>query len=453
MTYLHKPFRLPQRADKNKSARTETAIARIDALAHDGRGIARIGGKAVLIHGALPDEEVSFTYTGRHNKHDEGQAEAIHRSSADRVAPGCAHFGICGGCNLQHLDTARQIVSKQDFLLDNLSRIGRVRPEQILEPLTGPYWGYRHKARLGVKYVRKKGRVLVGFRERNSRFLADLRRCEVLHPRVGGLLEALARLVEGLSIRERMPQIEVAVGDTVVALSFRVLDPPSSEDRTKLIAFGQERDIQIYLQPKGPETTYLLWPQSEALHYRLPNHHLSFEFRPYHFTQVNPEINRKMVDRAIELLEPHHDERILDLFCGLGNFTLALAKRAREVVGVEGDQSLVEWAERNARGNAINNVRFFAADLSGDVAAQTWMREDYDKVLLDPPRSGALEMIPYLAALEVRRLVYVSCHPATLARDAGELVHRWGYRLVSAGVMDMFPHTAHVESIALFERT
>lgn len=443
MTYLHKQFSLPNR----------TANARIDALAHDGRGIAHVEGKAVFIQGALPGEEVSFSYTARHNKHDEAQAQEIIQPGADRVEPRCAHFGTCGGCNLQHLNATQQIAFKQDFLLDNLARIGKVRPEQVLAPLTGPHWGYRHKARLGVKYVRKKGRVLVGFRERNSRFLADLRRCEVLHPRVGSLLEQLTKLVEELSIRERVPQIEVAVGDTAVALNFRVLDPPTSADKARLMVFGQEHNMQIYLQPKGPETTHLLWPEDEDLYYRLPNHDLTFEFRPNHFTQVNPEINQKMVDRVVELLELQQTDQVLDLFCGLGNFTLPLARKAREVVGIEADHSLVDWAQYNARRNSIDNVRFFTTDLMDEVATQPWMQESYHKVLLDPPRLGALEMMPHLAALGAHRVVYVSCHPATLARDAGELVHRFGYRLINAGVMDMFPHTAHVESVALFERS
>jgi 23S rRNA (uracil1939-C5)-methyltransferase len=350
------------------------------------------------------------------------------------------------------LDPARQIVYKQDWLLENLLRIGKVQPEQVLEPLTGPYWGYRHKARLGVRYVPKKGRVLVGFRERSSSFVADLRRCEILHPRVGFLLEDLGELVHGLSIFRRLPQIEVAAGDAGLALSFRVLDSPSAEDRARLVEFGRRHDVQIYLQPKGPETTHLLWPETAELSYRLPAYDLELKFKPFHFTQVNAEINRRMIDRAIALLDVKGDDRVLDLFCGLGNFTLPLARRAASVVGVEGDIPLLQWAGQNARDNGVDNVRFFVADLSAEVDAQPWMGERYDKVLLDPPRSGALEMMAQIARLNPRRVVYVSCHPATLARDAGELVHRFGYGLLSAGVMDMFPHTAHVESIALFGR-
>ncbi len=437
------PVRLP----------AETVAARVDDLAHDGRGIAHVDGKAVFIEGALPGEDVRFNYTARHSQYDEGQAEAVITLSPDRVEPRCAHFGVCGGCSLQHLAADRQLAVKQHWLLDNLARIGKVQPEQLLEPLRGPSWGYRHKARLGVRQVIKKGRVLVGFRERYRPYLADLKRCEVLQPRLGGLLEALGQLVGRLSIRDRLPQIEVAIGDEIAALSFRVLIPPSAEDQALLCDFGQQHNLYIYLQPKGPATTYLLWPErADPLSYRLPDYDLELAFMPCHFIQINPAINRQAVAQAVALLDIQTDERVLDLFCGLGNFTLALARRAREVVGVEGDASLVEWAGRNAVRNGIDNVRFYAADLTRDVLAQDWMQDSYDKLLLDPPRSGALEMIPRLAALQARRVVYVSCHPATLARDAGELVQCGGYRLVSAGVMDMFPHTTQVESIALFER-
>lgn len=431
----------------------ETFPARIDALAHDGRGIAHLDGKAVFIHGALPGENVTFNYTRRHSKHDEGEIAEVMTPAPDRVSPPCRHFGVCGGCNLQHLAPERQVNVKQDWLLENLRRIGGLQPEQILEPLTGPTGGYRRKARLGVKYVAKKERVLVGFRERRKPYLADLNRCEVLHPAVGERLEMLAQLIQELSIYPQLPQIEVAVGDEAVALNFRVLAPPSETDKAKLAAFARHWNIRIYLQPKGPETTYLLWPEAAPpLHYRLPDHATTLQFEPYHFTQINADINRRMVNRVLRLLDLRGDERILDLFCGLGNFSLALARHCREVVGVEGDETLVAQAEHNARLNGIGNAHFFPADLTGEVTAYPWMQPSYEGILLDPPRSGALEMIPRLAALGARRIVYVSCHPATLARDIGELVHRFGYRLLSAGVMDMFPHTAHVESIVLLER-
>jgi 23S rRNA (uracil1939-C5)-methyltransferase len=441
---------MPPRSRKQRLP-TETFSAHVDALAHDGRGIARVGGKAVLLQDALPGEEVQFRYTARHNRYDEGATTEIHHPSPDRVAPRCPHFGLCGGCHLQHLDSARQIACKQTWLLDNLTRIGKVQPEEIFEPLTGPPWGYRRKARLGVKHVPKKGRVLVGFREHKSPYVADLTRCEVLHPRVGHLLTDLGFLVQSLSIYNRLPQIEVAVGDdAVVALSFRVLDPPTETDRAALIEFGRHHDIQIHLQPKGPDTTHRLWPEQARLSYRLPGYDLELDFEPFHFTQVNTDINRPMVDRALNLLEITTEDRILDLFCGLGNFTLPLARRAGAVVGVEGDSALVASAQRNAERNAVDNARFFVTDLTGDVGDALWARGHYDKIILDPPRSGALEVLERVAVLSPRRVVYVSCHPATLARDAGELVNRFGYRLLGAGVMDMFPHTAHVESIALF---
>jgi 23S rRNA (uracil1939-C5)-methyltransferase len=437
---------------KLSRAPLESRSASIEGLAHDGRGVAHREGKTVFIEGALPGETVSFTGVARHNQYDEGRVDSILTPSPERVQPRCAHFGVCGGCSLQHLDAGRQLAYKQTWLLDNLSRIGKVQPQQVLEPLGGPHWAYRYKARLGVKYVAKKERVLVGFRERHAPYLADLRRCEILHPRIGGLLEDLAELVAGLSLARRVPQIELAAGDDAVALSFRVLQPPTDEDRARLIAFGQAHDLHIYLQPGGVQSTALLWPEQANLRYSLPNQAVELTFLPYHFMQINPAVNRRMVDRAIELLAVRPEDSVLDLFCGLGNFTLALARHAREVVGVEGDAESVAWAERNALRNGIGNARFHAADLTRGNEGAPWLEQPYDKIVLDPPRSGALPILSRLAGLGAGRLVYVSCHPATLARDAAELVHRYGYRLVSAGVMDMFPHTTHVESIALFER-
>ena len=425
--------------------------ANVTGLAHDGRGIAHIDSKAVFIQDALPDEQVQFHYTATHSQFDEGVCDQVIQAAADRVEPRCAHFGVCGGCSLQHLAPERQIEYKQDWLLDNLSRIGKVQPAEVLPALTGPHWAYRYKARLGVKHVIKKERVLVGFRERESAFLADLRRCEILHPTLGPLLPELAELIGSLSIYNRLPQIEVAAGDNALALSFRVLDPPTEQDRAALTAFAERHSIQVYLQPKGPATTTLLWPQQAELTYQLPEFELELAFLPYHFTQVNPALNRQMVSRAVALLDVQAGERVLDLFCGLGNFTLPLARRAAEVVGIEGEPSLVEWARRNAVRNAVHNARFVTADLAAEDEHNPVWGQNYDKVLLDPPRSGALAVLPRLARCQARRIVYVSCHPATLARDAGELVHSHGYRLLQAGVMDMFPHTAHVESIAVFE--
>lgn len=435
----------------SKRLTRESDVAQVEGLSHDGRGIAHVDGKAVFIHGALPGEEVHFTYTGWHSQYAEGQVETVLHSSLERVAPRCPHYGLCGGCRLQHLQSDKQILYKEKWLLDNLNRIGKVTPEDILKPLLGKPWGYRHKARLGVKYVKKKGRVLVGFRERNNSYLADLQSCDILHPRVGGKLTELANLIGSLSIYDRVPQIEVAAGDTEVALSFRVLALPSDADQDMLKNFGQQHNFYVYVQPKGPQTTYLLWPPREScVDYHLRDQNLVFSFQPYHFVQINPEINRHMVTQALTLLDPQPEERILDLFCGLGNFTLPLAQLAKEVVGIEGDSQLIEWAQCNAQNNSIGNVGFYVANLAQSIENEPWMNGHYHKVLLDPPRSGALEIIPQIALLRPQRIVYISCHPATLARDAGELVHRFGYHLIKAGVMDMFPHTAHVESMALF---
>jgi 23S rRNA (uracil1939-C5)-methyltransferase len=337
-------------------------------------------------------------------------------------------------------------------LLDSLTHIAKVEPAQVLEPMTGLLWGYRRRARLGVKYVAKKGRVLVGFRERRSPYIADLQRCEVLDERVGGLLGELATLIDGLSIRDRLPQIEVAGGDAIMGLNFRVLAPPSAEDLASLQAFGAQHGFALYLQPGGVDSVQPWSPECAELSYRLPEFALDLQFQPWHFVQVNAVLNRQLVKRACDLLQLKSASRVLDLFCGLGNFTLALARRVQEVVGVEGDASLVEWARLNAVRNRITNVEFHAADLTGDLAGQPWAQGSYDRVLLDPPRSGALAMMPHIAALGAERVVYVSCHPATLARDVGELVHRLGYRLESVGILDMFPHTAHVESIAVLVR-
>jgi 23S rRNA (uracil1939-C5)-methyltransferase len=445
-------------AAKRKQWAAEPLTVRIEDLTHEGRGVARRDRKAVFVEGALPGEEVRCVYTIRRSRRDEARVLDVLERSPERVEPRCAHFAICGGCALQHLEPAAQVALKQRWLLDSLIHIGKVQPGQVLEPLLGPIWGYRRRARLGVKWVAKKDRVLVGFRERHSAFVADLRRCEVLDERVGGLLEELARLIEGLSIRDRIPQIEVAGGDTAMSLNFRVLAPPSETDRERLREFGERHGLTLYLQPGGPESIQPLdrpsppapLPQGARgdLSYRLESG-LDLTFEPDHFVQINAAINRQLVERVSELLAIGPQDRVLDLFCGLGNFTLALAGRAREAVGIEGDGRLVEQARRNAARNGIENAVFQVADLAGELTGQPWLDGGYDQVLLDPPRSGALELMPRVAALGARKIVYVSCHPATLARDVGVLVHQFGYRLESAGVLDMFPHTAHVESLAV----
>ncbi len=437
---------------RRKPLPAEPVEAEIESLTHDGRGLTHVDGKAVFVHGALAGERVRFRYTRIQRRYDEGVVTEVLTASPRRVTPRCPQFGVCGGCALQHMDPAAQIGMKQEILGDVLRRIGKVEPESWLEPLSAGHWGYRRKARLGVRWVAKKGRVLVGFRERGSAFVADLARCDVLHPSVGERLADLAALIEGLSIRERVPQIEVAQGDGPVVLIFRVLDPPSASDLGRLAAFGEETGLHVYLQEGGVESVRPLPGQAVDLHYSLPQHGVRIAFEPSDFTQVNLEMNRLMVDQALGLLDPRPDERVLDLFCGLGNFTLPIARRAASVVGVEGDEGLVARAAANARANALHNVHFHRADLYGDIELAPWRRESFHKALLDPPRSGALQVLDLLAETGVRRLVYVSCYPSTLARDAERLVHGLGYRLRAAGAMDMFPHTAHVESMAVFEK-
>jgi 23S rRNA (uracil1939-C5)-methyltransferase len=426
---------------------------RIESLTHDGRGIARVDGKPVFIDGALPGEDVSFVYTDSRRDYAEGKVESLHAAAPGRVAPRCPSFGVCGGCSFQHAADDTQIELKQSLLVEQFRRVAKLEEIPLFPPLTGPSWGYRHKARLGVKYVAKKGRVLVGFRERSSPFIAELEVCPVLHPKVGKHLSELSDLIGGLSLRDRLPQIEVAVGDDRAALVFRILEDLTDEDIRRLKDFGARFDFNIYVQRKGPDSVRALFPERpELLRYELPEQGVEFRFQPTDFTQVNIEINRKMVTRVMELLDPQPGERILDLFCGIGNFTLPLATRAGQVVGVEGSREAVERAAWNAQEQGLGNVECHVADLTAPLAGQPWADAHYDKILLDPSRAGAEEVLAGVPRWAARRIVYVSCNPSTLARDAGILVHEHGYRLVRAGVMDMFPQTAHVESIALFEK-
>jgi 23S rRNA (uracil1939-C5)-methyltransferase len=385
-----------------------------------------------------------------HSKYDEGRTIEVLQAANDRVDAKCQHFGVCGGCSLMHMAPEAQLALKQKTLEEHLNHFGNVTPERWLAPLTGPLWGYRRKARLGVKHVPKKERVLVGFREKGTPYLALLERCEVLDPRVGARLAELGEMIAKLEGFNRIAQIEVAMDDEHTALVFRNLDPLSEQDQQALIAYGQANDLWIYLQSGGPATVTPLWPENPQLSYA-PEEGLNLEFEPNDFTQVNAGINKKMIHRTMELLEISADDRILDLFCGLGNFTLPLAKRVTEVVGVEGDEALVRHALDNAAKNGLANATFEQADLTKtELKDYPWAKAGFNKILLDPPRSGAFEVLHQLAALGAERIVYVSCNPATLARDAGELVNNHGYTLVSTGVMDMFPHTTHVESIALF---
>lgn len=426
--------------------------AEVVDLTHEGNGVIKRAedGKTVFVHGALPGERVRYQATYRHKNYDEGKLIERLSSSPDRVTPDCPHFELCGGCALQHLAPAAQIKFKQNMLLESLQRLGGVSPEQIMPALTGPYWNYRHKARLGVKDVPAKGRVLVGFRERSAPYIADATVCKVLAGGVGEWLEPLSDMVAKLSIRQRLPQIEVAVGDDRTALVFRVLEAPTEADKAVLLAFGAEYGTDIWLQTKGPTTAAPLNDAPELLHYELPEHDITVPFKPTDFTQINPVINRQMIAQALDLLALDGSNNVLELFSGLGNFTLPLARQAKAVTAVEGDAALVSRAEANAKALGFNNVTYRVANLYEPLDILPWGKQQFDRALIDPPRSGAKEVLPLLAAAGAKRLVYVSCHPGSLARDAGLLVKEHGYRLEKAGVMDMFPHTAHVESMALF---
>lgn len=429
------------------------AAERMDvvSLAHDGRGVARVGGKTVFVAGALPGETIMATRRRRHRRYDEADLTALLSAAPGRVEPGCVHFGTCGGCALQHLDSARQLEAKQGHLAAQLARLGRVEPATWLEPLRGPQWGYRRRARLGVRYVPKKGRVLVGFRERAKPYVADLRRCPVLAAPVGDMIEALADLVGRLSIRERLPQIEVAVAEQATALLLRVLDMPTEEDRALLSAFASQHSVEFYLQTGGPDSVAPLANSTTPLSYRLPASGVQIGFAPGDFIQVNASVNAAAVELALSLLAPAPQDTVLDLFCGLGNFTLPLARRAARAIGVEGDAALVTRARDNAGANGIGNADFHVADLAADPGSPPWVPAPCQRLLLDPPRAGAAGVLPLVGRLAPERLVYLSCHPASFARDAGVLVNEFGFTLRSAGVLDMFPHTAHVESIAVFE--
>ncbi|MBS0377656.1 MAG: 23S rRNA (uracil(1939)-C(5))-methyltransferase RlmD [Proteobacteria bacterium] len=418
------------------------------ALTSEGEGVVH-GGKTVFVAGALPGEEIRFRRRRRHRQHDEGELLEVLTPAADRVVPRCPHFGVCGGCALQHLSGAAQLAAKAAELRDTLARIAKVAPGRWLEPLAGPAWGYRRRARLGVKFVIKKGAVVVGFRERAAPYIAQLTQCEVLKAPAGTLIGPLSELVMQLSIREQLPQIEVAVADNATALVLRVLAEPTADDLARLRAFESRHGLRLYLQPRGIDSVAALSGAAEPLHYRLAGPDVTLEFLPTDFIQVNAEVNARLVDRALELLAPEGSSRVLDLFCGLGNFTLPLARHAGEVVGVEGDAGLIARARRNAERNALGNASFHVADLAVPVEAQPWARGRYSHVLLDPPRTGARAVLPWLAGVGAARVLYISCHPGSLARDVGVLVHEHGMKLEAAGVVDMFPHTAHVESVAL----
>jgi 23S rRNA (uracil1939-C5)-methyltransferase len=426
----------------------------VESLDQEGRGVAHRDGKAIFIEGALPGETVAYKVHRRKPSYEIATVTEVLRQSASRVAPGCAFFGVCGGCSLQHLEPRAQVAVKQRVLEDDLWHIGRVRAEQILPAIYGPWWGYRHRARLTVRYVPKKGGALVGFHERRSSYVADMTSCEILPSRISGLLLPLRALVDGLSIRTRMPQIEVALGDACDVLVFRVLVEPSIADLVLLRAFAERHGVGIYLQPGGPDTAYAFHPAQPAdLYYDLPEFDLRIGFSPTEFTQVNHAVNCVLVRRALALLEVQPGERVADLFCGLGNFTLAIARSGGKVVGIEGSGELVRRAAANAKRNGLQEAAHFVEmDLYEEGVPSLLRMGGFGRMLLDPPRDGAIEVVKALAAEAPRRIVYISCNPATLARDAAVLVHSRGYALRAAGVVNMFPHTSHVESIAMFER-
>ena len=458
----------------------------VQSMDLDAQGVARKpDGKVVFIDGALPFELVTANTHRKKNNWEQASLVAIHRESSQRVRPDCPHFGLhagaCGGCKMQHLHVGAQVAVKQRVLEDNLWHLGKVKAETMLRPIEGPAWGYRYRARLAVRHVIKKGQVLVGFHERKSRYIADMQTCKILPPHVDAMLMPLRALIASLDARDTCPQIELACGDTVTALVLRHLEPLSTGDITRLRAFAAEHHVQWWLQPKGPDTVKLLDEGGEQLSYALPDFGITMPFKPTDFTQVNPHINRVLVSRALRLLAVQPHERVIDWFCGLGNFTLPLATQAREVLGIEGSEALVARSRENY---ALNQVQapdhkalaatdFVARNLFEMTPEMLVADGTADKWLVDPPREGAFALAKALADIEQarigaegsgplpagaegwtppKRIVYVSCNPATLARDAGLLVHLAGYRCTAAGMINMFPHTAHVESMAVFER-
>jgi 23S rRNA (uracil1939-C5)-methyltransferase len=437
----------------------------IKSLDIEARGIGHLTnedgtqGKVIFVEGALPGERVGFQSFRRKAKWEAATMTELHRESALRVKPKCKYFGTCGGCAMQHLEPTAQVATKQRVLEDNLWHLGKVRAETMMRPIYGPTWGYRYRARLSVRNVRKKGGVLVGFHERKSPYVAEMETCEILPPHVSAMLVPLRRLVESLSIFDQVPQIELAVGEDVTALVLRIMAPLTDHDKELLKAFADEYRIQWWLQPKGPDTAYPFYPTDVELHYVLPEFGVRMPFKPTDFTQVNHHINRVLVARALRLLDAQPHERVADLFCGLGNFTLPIATQVREVVGIEGSATLTERALDNARANGLaEKTTFYCRNLfeasTGDLIALG----KFDRMLIDPPREGAIAVCEALVGLgeahpemKPSRIVYVSCNPSTLARDAATLVHQGGYVLKQAGVVNMFPHTAHVESMAIFE--
>lgn len=442
--------------------RQQVKTVRIESLDQEGRGVAHHEGKVAFIEGGLPGELVTYTVIRGKPSYDFGEVEQVLEPSSQRVQPGCPHFGVCGGCAMQHLEAISQVAAKQRMLEDQLWHIGRVKPERMLSPIAGPAWAYRHKARLRVRYVMKKGGMLVGFNERASSFVADIQQCRVLPKHVSDLLLPLRGMIEALTIKDSLPQIELAVGEHSTVLVLRILQPLADQDLPILEAFASEHGVQLWTQSKGPDTVRPLFPAVVDLpEYSLPEYGLRYPFHPTEFTQVNPAINRVMIRRAMQLLSPQADERIADFFCGLGNFSLPMARSGATVLGIEGSAALVKRAQENAELNGLGaKVSYQEADIFDMTPERLLALGAFDKWLIDPPRDGAIELIKALPDHEPgddhqthipKCIVYVSCNPSTLSRDAAVLVQRKGYVLKACGIINMFPHTTHVESMALFE--
>ncbi len=439
------------RRSRNKLPQEPVELS-IGDLSHDGRGVAKWNEKVVFVQNALPGEVVMAKLNRKTRNYNEALAVEILQTSADRVEPKCEFYTVCNGCSMMHLDESKQIDFKFNTLKNNFHKMSHVEPKQWLSPLTDSHWSYRRRARLSAKWVNAKDKMLVGFREKNGRFVADMNQCQVLEKPLADLLQPLADLFAQTSIKQFIPQVECSMGDNVTSLIIRHMKPFNSDDVMLLKNFADQHQLQIYLQSKGPKTVVGLESYAESLNFKLVNHDLTYEFLPNDFIQVNRRMNEKMIQQAIDAMRLQTDDVVLDLFCGLGNFTLPMAQKAAQVIGVEGDEQLVERAKHNAELNQLNNVAFFKADLTQDQDNSVWFKQNFSKVLIDPPRSGAWEILPLIAKTSAKTLVYVSCHPASLARDTDRLVNDLGFCLETAGVMDMFPHTSHVESMAIFSR-
>jgi len=424
----------------------------IEDLSHDGRGIARIDGKVMFVSGALPAEKVLVKHTGGNKNFEEGLAIEVLEASEDRVEAKCQYYDVCNGCTMMHLAPKKQIEFKANTLKQNLIKMAKIEPQTWMPALTDESWHYRRRARLSVRWVIAKEKVLVGFREKDGRYVADMDYCEILQKPLDDLLKPLALMVEKLRIRQQIAQVEASVADDDVALIVRHLKPIGVADEKILLDFAKEYDVRIYSQSKGPKTIFEMTDKKEPLYFDMKEYGIRMEFLPSDFIQVNAKMNIKMINQAMDLLDIQKEDVVLDLFCGLGNFTLPLAKRVKKIVGIEGEKTLVKRAVENAKLNSLDNVEFFEADLRKNHENSEWYKQDYSKIIIDPPRSGAWEILPLIASMGANTLLYVSCHPASLARDADRLVNEFGFKMVKAGVMDMFPHTSHVESMALFVR-